>query len=106
MTEQEAIASVNFIQDFKLTQYMLAIASGIVISLAGALVFMYRDNRSERKEWMADLSIQNDRLNSTLEKVASALAGVEKSNENLSNLVDRQETTTRRLELLITEKLK
>ena len=106
MTEQEAIASVNFIQDFKLTQYMLAIASGIVISLAGALVFMYRDNRSERKEWRTDLSIQNDRLNSTLEKVASALAGVEKSNENLSNLVDRQETTTRRLELLITEKLK
>lgn len=106
MTEQEAIASVNFIQDFKLTQYMLGLASLIVASLAGAIIFMYRDNRAERKEWRADLSIQNDRLNSTLEKVASALAGVEKSNENLSNLVDRQETTTRRLELLITEKLK
>ncbi len=106
MTEQEAIASVNFIQDFKLTQYMLAIASGIVISLAGALVFMYRDNRSERKEWRADLSIQNDRLNSTLEKVAQALSGVETSNENLAKLVDRQEASSRRLELLITEKLK
>ncbi len=106
MTEQEAIASVNFIQDFKLTQYMLGLASLIVASLAGAIIFMYRDNRAERKEWRADLTIQNDRLNSTLEKVASALAGVEKSNENLSNLVDRQETTTRRLELLITEKLK
>jgi hypothetical protein len=106
MTEQEAIASVNFIQDFKLTQYMLAIASGIVISLAGALVFMYRDNRSERKEWRSDLLIQNDRLNSTLEKVAQALSGVETSNENLAKLVDRQEESSRRLELLITEKLK
>jgi len=106
MTEQEAIASVNFIQDFKLTQYMLAIASGIVISLAGAIVFMYRDNRSERKEWRADLTVQNDRLNQTLERVADALNGVETSNENLAKLVDRQEASTRRLELLITEKLK
>lgn len=97
---------MNFIQDFKLTQYMLALASGIVISLAGALVFMYRDNRTERKEWRADLTVQNDRLNQTLEKVAEALSGVETSNENLAKLVDRQETTTRRLELLITEKLK
>lgn len=106
MTDQELNASMNFIQDFKLTQYMLALASGIVISLAGALVFMYRDNRTERKEWRADLSIQNERLNNTLEKVTQALNGVEKSNENLATLVDRQETTTRRLELLITEKLK
>jgi hypothetical protein len=106
MTEQEINASINFIQDFKLTQYMLALASGIVVSLAGALVFMYRDNRTERKEWRADLSIQNERLNNTLEKVASALSGVETSNENLAKLVDRQEATTRRLEILITEKIK
>lgn len=106
MTEQELNASINFIQDFKLTQYMLALASGVVVSLAGALVFMYRDNRTERKEWRADLSIQNDRLNNTLERVADALSRVETSNENLAKLVDRQETTTRRLEILITEKLK
>lgn len=85
---------------------MLGLASLIVGALAGALVFMYRDNRTERKEWRADLSIQNDRLNNTLEKVSQALIGVETSNENLAKLVDRQETTTRRLELLITEKLK
>jgi hypothetical protein len=85
---------------------VVGLSSGIVVALAGALVFMYRDNRSERKEWRADLSIQNDRLNNTLEKVALALSGVETSNENLARLVDRQETTTRRLELLITEKLK
>lgn len=106
MTDQEINASINFIQDFKLTQYMLALASGVVVSLAGALVFMYRDNRAERKEWRADLTIQNDRLNQTLEKVASALSGVEASNENLAKLVDRNENTTRRLEILITEKLK
>jgi len=106
MTQEELAVSVNFIQDFKLTQYMLAIASGIVISLAGALVFMYRDNRSERKEWRADLTVQNDRLNQTLERVADALSGVETSNENLAKLVDRQEASSRRLELLITEKLK
>ena len=76
------------------------------MSLAGALVFMYRDNRAERKEWRADLTIQNDRLNQTLEKVADALSGVETSNENLANLVSRQEQTTRNLELLITQKLK
>lgn len=106
MTDQELSASINFIQDFKLTQYMLALASGVVVSLSGALVFMYRDNRTERKEWRADLSIQNDRLNVTLEKVSQALIGVETSNENLARLVDRQEQTTRRLEILITEKVK
>lgn len=106
MTTEEVTASVNFVQDFKLTQYMLGLASLIVGALAGALVFMYRDNRTERKEWRNDLSIQNDRLNVTLEKVSQALIGVETSNENLAKLVDRQETTTRRLELLITEKLK
>ena len=106
MTEQEAIASVNFINDFKLTQYMLGLASLIVASLAGAIIFMYRDNRSERKEWRSDLTVQNDRLNQTLERVADALSGVETSNENLAKLVDRQEASSRRLELLITEKLK
>jgi hypothetical protein len=106
MTQEELEASINFINDFEVLQYVVGLSSGIVVALAGALVFMYRDNRSERKEWRADLSIQNDRLNNTLEKVALALSGVETSNENLARLVDRQETTTRRLELLITEKLK
>lgn len=106
MTPQELNASMNFIQDFTLTKWMLGIASGIVVSLAGAIIFMYRDNRSERKEWRADLTVQNDRLNQTLERVADALSGVETSNENLAKLVDRQEASTRRLELLITEKLK
>ena len=85
---------------------MLGLASLIVASLSGAIIFMYRDNRAERKEWRADLTIQNDRLNQTLERVADALSGVETSNENLAKLVDRQEASTRRLELLITEKLK
>jgi hypothetical protein len=106
MTQEELEASINFINDFEVLQYLVGLSSSIVVALAGALVFMYRDNRSERKEWRADLSIQNDRLNNTLEKVALALSGVETSNENLARLVDRQETTTRRLELLITEKLK
>ena len=106
MTQEELEASINFINDFEVLQYVVGLSSGIVVALAGALVFMYRDNRSERKEWRSDLSIQNDRLNNTLEKVALALIGVETSNENLARLVDRQETTTRRLELLITEKLK
>lgn len=106
MTPQELNASMNFIQDFTLTKWMLGIASGIVVSLAGAIIFMYRDNRAERKEWRADLTVQNDRLNQTLERVADALSGVETSNENLAKLVDRQEASTRRLELLITEKLK
>lgn len=106
MTAQELNASMNFIQDFTLTKWMLGIASGIVVSLAGAIIFMYRDNRAERKEWRADLTVQNDRLNQTLERVADALSGVETSNENLAKLVDRQEASSRRLELLITEKLK
>lgn len=106
MTQEELEASINFINDFEVLQYLVGLSSSIVVALASALIFMYRDNRSERKEWRADLSIQNDRLTNTLEKVALALNGVETSNENLARLVDRQETTTRRLELLITEKLK
>jgi len=106
MTQEELEASINFINDFEVLQYLVGLSSSIVVALASALIFMYRDNRFERKEWRSDLSIQNDRLNNTLEKVALALSGVETSNENLARLVDRQETTTRRLELLITEKLK
>lgn len=106
MTQEELEASINFINDFEVLQYVVGLSSGIVVALASALIFMYRDNRSERKEWRSDLSIQNERLTNTLEKVALALSGVENSNENLARLVDRQETTTRRLELLITEKLK
>jgi hypothetical protein len=106
MTQEELEASINFINDFEVLQYVVGLSSGIVVALASALIFIYRDNRTERKEWRSDLSIQNERLTNTLEKVALALSGVEASNENLARLVDRQETTTRRLELLITEKLK
>lgn len=105
MTEQEAIASMNFVRDFEVLRYAVGLATGIVSALAGAIIFMYRDNRSERKEWRLEMAQQNERMINAISKNTEAFNKVELSNQRLADVVDRQERTTQNLERLILERL-
>lgn len=105
MSEQEALASMNFVRDFEVLQYSVSIATGIVAALAGAIIFMYRDNRAERKEWRAEMVQQNERMITAISKNTEAFNKVELSNQRLADVVDRQERTTQNLERLILERL-
>lgn len=105
MTEAEITASVNFVRDFEVLRYVVGLATGIASALTGAIIFMYRDNRSERKEWRAEMVQQNERMISAITKNTEAFNKVELSNQRLADVVDRQEHTTQNLERLILEKL-
>lgn len=87
-------------------RYIIGISTGIVISLSGAIIFMYRDNRAERKEWRDELSAQNENLQKLIRQNNEAFNKVELSNQRLADVVDRQERTTQNLERLILERLK
>lgn len=106
MTSGEIAASINFVQEFELMRYIIGISTGIVISLSGAIIFMYRDNRAERKEWRDELSAQNENLQKLIRQNNEAFNKVELSNQRLADVVDRQERTTQNLERLILERLK
>lgn len=106
MTAGEIAASINFVQEFELMRYIIGISTGIVISLSGAIIFMYRDNRAERKEWRDELSAQNENLQKLIRQNNEAFNKVELSNQRLADVVDRQERTTQNLERLILERLK
>lgn len=105
MNQQELEASVNFVRDFETLRYILGLATGVAVALSGAIVFMYRDNRSERKEWRKEMSEQNERMISAIAKNTEAFNKVELSNQRLADVVDRQEATTHNLERLILERL-
>ncbi len=105
MTEAELAASVNFVRDFEVLRYVVGLATGIATALTGAIVFMYRDNRSERREWRAEMVQQNERMIAAIYKNTEAFNKVELSNQRLADVVDRQERTTQNLEKLILERL-
>lgn len=105
MTDAEITASVNFVRDFEVLRYVVGLATGISTALAGAIVFMYRDNRSERKEWRVEMVQQNERMINAISKNTEAFNKVELSNQRLADVVDRQEQTTQNLERLILERL-
>ena len=96
---------MNFIQDFKLTQYMLWLASGIVVSLATAIIFLYRDNKASQEKNAENLAKQNTLITEVITKNTEAFNKVEASNQRLADVVDRQERTTQNLEKLILQKL-
>lgn len=106
MTPQELDASMNFIQDFTLTKWMLGIASGIVVSLAGALVFMYRDNKASQEKNADNLAIQNKLMMEVIGKNTEAFYRMDSTISRLTDVVDSAETSTRNLEKLILQKLK
>lgn len=105
MTPSEIEASMNFVHEFELMQYLVGIASTIAATLCGAIVFMYRDSKAERKEWKQEFMEQNERMINAFTKNTEAFNQVQLSNQRLADVVDRQERTTQNLEKLILEKL-
>lgn len=105
MTDAELIASMNFLRDYDILRYVVGLATGIVVALSGAIIFMYRDSRAERKEWRTEMAQQNERMIAAIGKNTDAFNKVELSNQRLADVVDRQERTTQNLERLILERL-
>lgn len=106
MTDQELNASMNFIQDFTLTKWMLGIASGVVVSLASALVLMYRDNKASQEKNADNLANQNKLMMEVITKNTEAFYKMDSTISRLTEVVDSSETSTRSLEKLILQKLK
>jgi|JI10StandDraft_1071094.scaffolds.fasta_scaffold663212_3 hypothetical protein len=98
MTDQELTASLNIIQQFELLQWAVGIFGSIVVAMSTGFVMMYRDSRSERREYFERLEKLVEKNNEVINKNAL-------QTERLCEIVDRTERTTQNLEKLILQKL-
>ena len=98
MTDQELTASLNIIQQFELLQWAVGIFGAIVVAMSTGFVMMYRDSRSERREYFERLEKLVEKNNEVINKNAL-------QTERLCEIVDRTERTTENLEKLILQKL-
>jgi C4-dicarboxylate transporter len=98
MTDQELTASLNIIQQFELLQWAVGIFGSIVVAMSTGFVMMYRDSRSERREYFERLEQLVEKNNEVINKNAI-------QTERLCEIVDRTERTTQNLEKLILQKL-
>lgn len=98
MTDQELTASLNIIQQFELLQWAVGIFGSIVVAMSTGFVMMYRDSRSERREYFERLEQLVEKNNEVINKNAL-------QTERLCEIVDRTERTTQNLEKLILQKL-
>ena len=98
MTDQELTASLNIIQQFELLQWAVGIFGSIVVAMSTGFVIMYRDSRSERREYFERLEKLVEKNNEVINKNAL-------QTERLCEIVDRTERTTQNLEKLILQKL-
>lgn len=98
MTDQELTASLNIIQQFELLQWAVGIFGSIVVAMSTGFVMMYRDSRSERREYFERLEKLVEKNNEVINKNAL-------QTERLCEIVDRTERTTENLEKLILQKL-
>ena len=98
MTDQELTASLNIIQQFELLQWAVGIFGSIVFAMSTGFVMMYRDSRSERREYFERLEKLVEKNNEVINKNAL-------QTERLCEIVDRTERTTQTLEKLILQKL-
>ena len=98
MTDQELTASLNIVQQFELLQWAVGIFGSIVVAMSTGFVVMYRDSRSERREYFERLEKLVEKNNEVINKNAL-------QTERLCEIVDRTERTTQNLEKLILQKL-
>lgn len=98
MTDNELSASLNIIQQFELLQWAVGIFSAIVVAMASGFVIMYRDTRTERRDYF-------ERLERLVEKNNEVISKHTIQTERLVEVVDRSERATQNLEKLILQKL-
>lgn len=94
----EIPANVTFLMTPELSQFMIWAVTAIVTGLTTGIVFLYKDNRKERKEYM-------EKLLTVVAGNTEAFNQLKLTNQRLCDIVDRTERTSQNLERLILEKL-
>jgi predicted histidine transporter YuiF (NhaC family) len=94
----EIPANVTFLMTPELTEFMIWAICAIVTGLTTGIIFLYKDNRKERREYM-------DKLLTVVAGNTEAFNQLKLTNQRLCDIVDRTERTSQNLERLILEKL-
>lgn len=94
----EIPANVTFLMTPELTQFVIWAIGAIVTGLTTGIIFLYKDNRKERREYM-------DKLLTVVAGNTDAFNQLKLTNQRLCDIVDRTERTSQNLERLILEKL-
>lgn len=94
----EIPANVTFLMTPELTEFMIWAICAIVTGLTTGIIFLYKDNRKERREYM-------DKLLTVVAGNTEAFTQLKLTNQRLCDIVDRTERTSQNLERLILEKL-
>lgn len=94
----EIPANVQFLITPELTQFIVWAVSAVVTGLCTGIVFLYKDNRKERREYM-------EKLLTVVAGNTEAYNQLRITNQRLCDIVDRTERTSQNLERLILEKL-
>ena len=91
-------ANVTFLVTPELGSFIIWSISTIVAGLSTGIIFLYKDNRKERREYM-------DKLLTVVAGNTEAFNQLKLTNQRLCDIVDRTERTSQNLERLILEKL-
>ncbi len=94
----EVPANVTFLMTPELSKFLMVSISAIVGGLTSGIIFLYKDNRKERREYM-------DKLLTVVAGNTEAFNQLRLTNQRLCDIVDRTERTSQNLERLILEKL-
>lgn len=94
----EIPANVTFLVTPELGSFIIWSISTIVAGLSTGIIFLYKDNRKERREYM-------DKLLTVVAGNTDAFNQLKLTNQRLCDIVDRTERTSQNLERLILEKL-
>lgn len=87
----EIPANVQFLITPELSEFIVWSVTAVVTGLCTGIIFLYKDNRKERREYM--------------EKLLDAFNQSKNSTDRLCDTVARSERTMQNLERLILEKL-
>lgn len=94
----EIPANIQFLITPELTQFVIWAVTAIVGGLCTGIIFLYKDNRKERREYM-------DKLLTVVAGNTEAFNQLRITNQRLCDIVDRTERTSQNLERLILERL-
>ena len=89
MTPQEITASTNFVAQYELLQWAVGVFGSIVVAMATAFVFMYRDGLAERKEWNERQEAQSRQLIELITKTNEVVSKNTQQTERLIEVVSQ-----------------
>lgn len=92
---------MQLVTEFNLLRYAIGIFSGIVVSMATAIVFIYKDSKSERLAWREEVKQMNDDLRGVIDKNTEAWHENCLSSRELREAIKSQEKAVERLERVI-----